>query len=47
MPVTHSLNSQFYKKKEFIEENSIYSFKPIKEAPNKKIVLLLVRVKFL
>ena len=40
------LNSEFYKKKEF-EENSFNSFKPIRSTEKKKIVLVLVRVKFL
>ena len=35
------LNSEFYKKKE-LEENPIYSFKPIRNTELKKIVLVLV-----
>ena len=39
--------SEFYKKKEELEENSIYSFEQIRSTEqNKKIVLVLVRVKF-
>ena len=43
--------TEFYKKEE-LEENSNYSFKPIKDVKlistkEKKIVLVLVRVKFL
>ena len=41
------LNSEFYitEKKE-LEENSIYSFKPIRSTENKNLVSVLVRVKF-
>ena len=41
--------TEFYKKQE-LEENSIYSFKPIEDVrlrSTKEIVLVLVRVKFL